>query len=104
MFKLLKYAIYIIVILVLIVLNPDKEQHEKAIQAQTAKDNSIAAILGAGWVKSKMVTYSNFYLCSFTKYGDTIVSFGIANYVWVGNVETSKLKKLKEKVEETIEG
>jgi hypothetical protein len=104
MFKLLKFAIYLIVGLVLVILNPDKEQHEKAIQAQTAKDNTIAALLGAGWVKSKMVTYSNYYLCSITKYGDTFVSFGIANYVWVGNVDTSELKKLKEKVEETIEG
>ncbi|TNE72654.1 hypothetical protein EP331_06540 [bacterium] len=104
MFKLFKFAFYVIVALVLFMLNPKKEQHEKAIQEQTAKDNTVAALLGAGWIKSKMVSYNDYYVCSVTKYGDTFVSFGIANYVWVGNVDTSELKKLKDKIEDKLDG
>lgn len=104
MFKLFKYAIYVVVLLVLVLINPSKEKHEKAIQEQTEKDNAVVALLGGGWIKSKLVSYNNYYLFSITNYNDTFVSFGIANYVWVGNIDTSKLKELKEKVEDKIDG
>lgn len=103
MFKLLKYVIYIIILLVLVLANPSQEKHQKAIQEQTGKDNAIVALLGGGWVKSKLVTYSNYYVCSITNYNDTFVSLGVAGYVWVGNIDTSKLKKLKSDIEEKID-
>lgn len=102
MLKGLKYAIYVIILLVLVIINPSRESHEKAIQEQTSKDNVIAGLLGGGWIKSKMVSYNNYYVCSITKYNDTFVSFGIAGYVWVGNIDTSKLKEMKKNVEDKL--
>jgi len=103
MFKLFKLAILIIAVLLLVVLNPDREAHEKAIKEQTSKDNAIAGMLGIGWLKSKSVVYKNFYVFSLTYYGDVLVSGGAATKVWVGNIDTSKLKEIKEKVGKELE-
>lgn len=103
MFKLIKLFIYLIIAVVLFAMNPDREAHEKAIKESTAKDNAIAAMLGAGWLKSKSVTYKDFYLFSITYYDDVFVSAGAAGKVWVGNIDTSKLKDIKEKVEKQVD-
>jgi len=60
-------------------------------------------MLGIGWLKSKSVVYKNFYVFSLTYYGDVLVSGGAATKVWVGNIDTSKLKEIKEKVGKELE-
>jgi hypothetical protein len=59
--------------------------------------------LGIGWLKSKAVVYKDYYVFSLTYYDDVLVSGGIAKKVWVGNIDTSKLKEIKEKVGKELE-
>lgn len=105
MFKILKFLVFIIILLALVVLNPNKEAHQKAIQADVKSKNVLAGMLGGGWLKSKAVKYDSYYLFSTTKIGDRLMSIGVATYVWTGDLDldSKELKDLRKKVEKSVD-
>ena len=78
----------------LLLLNPSDEKHREEIQKEFKENNKIAAAVGVGWIKSKTVSYQDYYLFSITKVGDTYTSFGALGFVFVGelNIDSDILK------------
>jgi|AntRauTorckE6833_2_1112554.scaffolds.fasta_scaffold251103_1 hypothetical protein len=89
-----KFIAGIIFAVLLLVLNPGDEKHRDKIQEQFKEEHKIAGTLGVGWVKSKTVSYHDYYLFSVTKVGDTYTSFGTLGLVFVGelDIDTGKLQ------------
>lgn len=84
----------IIFAVLLLVLNPGDEKHRTNIEEEFKKEHKIAGTLGVGWIKSKTVSYHDYYLFSVTKVGDTYTSFGLLGMVFVGelDIDTDKLQ------------
>lgn len=84
----------IIFAVLLLVLNPGDDKHRDKIEEQFKEEHKLAGSLGVGWVKSKTVSYHDYYLFSVTKVGDTYTSYGALGMVFVGelDIDTDKLK------------
>lgn len=73
--------LFVVVLVIAALLNPDKTKHDAAIRQQVKKQSPVASLLGGGRLASWIADYHSLAIASYTTIdGDvvTIGAFGIA--------------------------
>lgn len=78
----------IVVAVVMFATNPGEEKHEEKIRETYSDENPVAGALGAAWLRSKTIDYTNYTVLSLSRIDDEVVGIGLFGMVYILNVES----------------
>ena len=91
------FVFLIVVIIALLISNPDKTKHETKIIEKYKEENPLTGAFGAGELVKNIVAYKNYYLFSMGEISinNETISFGIAGFVIVyKSLDLNKYKNM----------
>jgi hypothetical protein len=81
-----KIAALLIVVVILIMTNPNPERHQAAIRATVQQTHPFAgALVGLAQLFGDVTAYQSFGIISYTTHRGEVISVGLLGYVWVSS-------------------
>jgi hypothetical protein len=86
--KFRQLILLIVIAVVMFATNPGQESHEEKIRETYSDENPVAGAVGAAWLRSKTIDYSNYTVLSLSRIDDEVVGIGLFGMVFVLNIES----------------
>lgn len=86
--KFRQLILLIVIAVVMFATNPSKEHHEDKIRETYNDETPVAGALGAGWLRSKTIDYTDYIVLSLSRIDDEVVAIGLFGKVFVLNIES----------------
>lgn len=86
--KIRQLILLIVVAVVMFATNPGEESHAEKIREAYSDENPAEGAVGAAWLRSKTIDYTNYTVLSLSRIDNEVVGIGLFGKVFVLNVES----------------